>query len=69
MKLFERKNINKEILQILKEIYSILEDEQSENKKLQWLLLSQDNDIRKLKEKNKDLKNQLKEQEWKTKKD
>lgn len=69
MKLFKRKNPEEEILKVLKEIHSILEDEQSENKKLHWLLLSQDNDIRKLKEKNKDLKNMLKEREWKTKKD
>jgi len=49
-------NILKDILDELREIHSILADEQDENKKLNWLLLSQDNDIRKLKEKNKELK-------------
>ena len=49
-------NVLKDILDELREIHSILADEQDENKKLNWLLLSQDNDIRKLKEKNKELK-------------
>ena len=65
MKVFKRRkqkiNIKKEILAELREIHSILENEQSENQKLYWLLLNQDNDIRKLKEKNKELTKQLKE--------
>ena len=55
-------NYNKEILNELKEIHSILGDEQKENTKLYWLILSQDNEIRKLKEKNKKLKKQNKEE-------
>ena len=49
-------NYSEEILNELKEIHSILGDEQEENTKLYWLILSQDNEIRKLKEKNKELK-------------
>lgn len=66
MKIFKRRkqkiNIQKEILEELREIHSILENEQSENQKLYWLLLNQDNDIRRLKEKNKELTKQLKEE-------
>ena len=55
-------NYGEEILNELKEIHSILGDEQEENEKLHWLILSQDNEIRKLKEKNKEIKQQKKEE-------
>ena len=60
-------NILKDILDELKEINSILADEQDENRNLHWLLLSQDNDIRKLKEKNKELKEICKNDKTKSK--
>lgn len=53
------------ILDELIEIHEILDNEQSENKSLHWLLISQDDDIKKLKEKNKELKNKLKQMETK----
>jgi uncharacterized protein YhaN len=62
MKIFKkRNNIKKEILEELKEIHFIIEDEQKENRDLNWLLISQDEDIKKLREKNKELKKELKE--------
>jgi septal ring factor EnvC (AmiA/AmiB activator) len=65
MKLFRKNQIDiqKEILEELKEIHSIIEDEQRENRDLNWLLISQDEDIKKLKERNKELKKLLKEVE------
>ena len=59
MKRISKKRLLNMILDELIEIHSILEDEQSENKSLHWLLITQDDDIKKLKEKNKELKNKL----------
>lgn len=59
------KDIQKSMLEELIEIKEILKETQLENKSLNWIILSLEADIKKLKEKNRNLKNQLKKEEGK----
>lgn len=59
------KDIQKSMLEELIEIKEILRETQSENKSSNWIILSLEDDIKKLKEKNRNLKNQLKKEEGK----
>lgn len=64
MKIITKKKILKKISFQLEETNELLQnlvEDSNENQKLNWIVLSQDDDIRKLKEKNKELKEKLKE--------
>lgn len=62
---YSSNTIQKAILDELVDVKSILKESQNENKSLNWVILSLEDDIRKLKEKNIDLKNKLKKYEKK----
>lgn len=61
--MLKRKKIkySKEIVEKLDRIISILEQGQQSENKMQWLILEQQEDIRKLKDKNKELKKKIEE--------
>lgn len=62
MKIITKKKLLEKIFYQLEETNELLKslvDDSNENQKLNWIVLSQDDDIRKLKEKNKELKNKL----------
>ena len=62
--MLKRKKVkySKEIVEKLDRIISILEQGQQSENKMQWLILEQQEDIRKLKNKNKELKKKMEEE-------
>lgn len=59
-KVNSRKDIQDTILDELIEIKEILKENQNEQKSTNWIILSLEDDIKKLKEDKKDLQNQIK---------
>lgn len=59
-KVNSRKDIQSAILDELIEIKEILKENQNEQKSTNWIILSLEDDIKKLKEDKKDLQNQIK---------
>lgn len=74
MKIFKRikqlktKEYLKLILEELQDIHSMLEESDNRNQRINWELMSQEDDIKKLKEENKNLKKKLKEEKENAKK-
>lgn len=53
------------ILEELQDIHSVMVEIENRNQRMNWELMSQENDIKKLKEENKNLKKKLKEEKCK----
>lgn len=64
MKIITKKKLLEKIFYQLEETNELLQnlvDDSNESQKLNWIVLTQDNDIRKLKDKNKEYKEKIKE--------